>query len=151
MRILKAIRAVLGNYQVKSGIYHFYRGEYKQAIDFLGRGLADAAPNAPIGDYDAGVGRFYLTQAHLYAADAAEGEGAHDRAIEELEAAAAVNPRYPDIQYRLGRAFERAGNLARAIEKYRRACEINPRYICMMIRAITILPIRIPFIALKAP
>src|SRR5262249_14997181 len=126
MRILRNIRAVLGNYQVKSGIYHFYRGEYKQAIDFLERGLADTAH---IGEYDAGVARFYLTQAHLYAAEAALAEGEIDRAVEELEAAAVLNPRYPDIQFRLARALERAGRLPQAIEKYRRACEINPRYV----------------------
>jgi tetratricopeptide (TPR) repeat protein len=126
MRILRDIRAVLDNYHIKSGIYHFYRGEYKQAIDFLGRGLSDPKHLA---EPDAGIARFYLTQSHLYAAEAAGAEGAFAREIEELGAAAAVNPRYPDIQYRLGRALERAGRLPQAIEKYRRACEINPRYI----------------------
>ena len=29
MRLLKSIRNLLGNYQLKSGLYHYYRGESK--------------------------------------------------------------------------------------------------------------------------
>ena len=35
MRVLKEIRVLVGNYHVKSGLYHFYRAEYRQTIDFL--------------------------------------------------------------------------------------------------------------------
>ena len=39
MRFLKSIRNLLGNYQLKSGIYHYDRGETVQALDYLTRAL----------------------------------------------------------------------------------------------------------------
>ena len=33
MRLLKSVRSQLGNYHLKSNIYHFYRNEFKQAIE----------------------------------------------------------------------------------------------------------------------
>ena len=32
MRLLKEIRTLMANYHVKSGIYHHYRNEFKQAV-----------------------------------------------------------------------------------------------------------------------
>src|SRR5436309_8525243 len=126
MRFLKEVRTVLDNYQLKSGIYHFYRGEYKQAIELLGRALR---PREHLSDYDAGIARYYLTQAHLSAAEEADADGELDRAVEQLQAAEAVHPNYPDILFRLARALETAGRLPEAIEKFRRTIELNPKYI----------------------
>src|SRR5438094_8435398 len=98
MRILKEIRSVLGNYHVKSGIYHFYRGEYKQAIEFFSRARVGSDGQ---GESDAGIARYYLTEAHLSAAELAEADGDGDREIEELRAAAEVTPGVPDILFRL--------------------------------------------------
>ena len=39
MRVLKEIRVLVGNYHVKSGLYHFYRAEYRPTIDFLRKAL----------------------------------------------------------------------------------------------------------------
>ena len=126
MRILKEIRAVIDNYHVKSGIYHFYRGEYKPAIEYLTRA---ASGNEPLSRTDASMAHYYITQAHLCAAEAADDEGNLERAVEELQEAAAANLRYPDIQFRLACALERAGRLPEAVEKYRLACTINPQYV----------------------
>ena len=41
MRLLKEIRTLMGNYHVKSGIYHYYRNEFKQAVDFFKKALGD--------------------------------------------------------------------------------------------------------------
>jgi len=43
MRLLKSVRSQLGNYHLKSGIYHFYRNEFKQAIEFFAKALAPQA------------------------------------------------------------------------------------------------------------
>ena len=43
MRLLSEIRNYLGNYHVKSGMYHYYRAEYTQAVDFLRKALKDEA------------------------------------------------------------------------------------------------------------
>ena len=126
MRTLKQIRAIIDNYHVKSGIYHFYRGEYKPAIEFLGRA---ASGGEPLSQTDASMAHYYVTQAHLCAAEEANADGRLERAVEELQAAADANLRFPDIQFRLACALEQAGCVPEAIEKYRLACEINSRYI----------------------
>ena len=63
MRLLKSIRNMLGNYQLKSGLYHYYRGESKQAIEFLTRAqqVADSSED------DRRMAIYYLTQTHIAA------------------------------------------------------------------------------------
>ena len=41
MRLLKEVQNLMASYHVKSGIYHYYRSEYKQAEDFLRKALKD--------------------------------------------------------------------------------------------------------------
>ena len=41
MRLLKEIYDLLGNYQLKSGVYHFYRNEFAAAVKFLRKALAE--------------------------------------------------------------------------------------------------------------
>src|SRR5262245_7403049 len=126
MRILKEIRSLLGNYQVKSGIYHFFRGEYKQAAEFLWRAIDGHSPEP---GSDADVALHYLTQTYLSAAERSEHAGDWVRASEEYSRAAALRPTFPDIQYRLGRALQEAGQLDGAVSAYGRAVVANPRYL----------------------
>ena len=35
MRLLKDVREALGSYHLRSGVYHYYRGEFPQAEEFL--------------------------------------------------------------------------------------------------------------------
>ena len=42
MRLLNEIRNYIGNYHVKSGVYHYYRNEFKPAVEFLRRALRGA-------------------------------------------------------------------------------------------------------------
>lgn len=105
MRILREIRSAFENYQVKSGIYHFYRGEFREAILFLERALS---AGERLSDADAAIAREFLTQSHLSSADEAQSAGDLDRAVVALESAAEVNPQFPDIQFRLARALEGA-------------------------------------------
>ena len=41
MRLLSEVRNYMGNYHVKSGVYHYYRSEYGQAVSFLNKALVD--------------------------------------------------------------------------------------------------------------
>src|SRR5207249_1548286 len=101
-------RQLLGNYHVKSGIYHYYRSEYKQAEEFLTRVAASSDP-AP--GSDEAVALHYLTHTYLSAAARDETLGEDARAAETYARAAALRPSFPDIHYRLGRARQRAGHL----------------------------------------
>jgi Flp pilus assembly protein TadD len=49
-------------------------------------------------------------------------------ALQSLERAAALRPRYADVQLRLGRLYERVDQPLRARDAYGRALEVNPRY-----------------------
>jgi tetratricopeptide (TPR) repeat protein len=59
MRFLRAVRNLLGNYQLKSGIYHYDRGESQQAIEYLTRALGAADST----ESDRAMALYYLTHA----------------------------------------------------------------------------------------
>src|SRR2546426_9415339 len=76
MRLLKSVRSQLGNYHLKSGIYHFYRNEFKQAIDFFAKALQNSEK---LDEADLRMIRYYLTQTHITAGELAEGAGGPGR------------------------------------------------------------------------
>ena len=91
MRLLKSVRSQLGNYHLKSGIYHFYRNEFKQAIEFFSKALQSPEK---LDEADVRMTRYYLTQTHITAGDQAEEEGDLPRAIAS-----------PSDQYDVGRVL----------------------------------------------
>src|SRR5262249_45334645 len=123
MHILREIRLLLANYHVKSGIYHYYRGEYKQAEEFLVRALESRDPRP---GSDAAIALQHLTHTHLSSGERCEADGHWKPAAEEFARAAALRPSFPDIQYRLGRARDRAGNVAEAINAFAAAIRMHP-------------------------
>src|SRR4029453_9930611 len=72
MRVLKEVRNLLGSYHVKSGIYHYYRNEFKQAVDFFRRALAGGST---LPESDRKPARFYLPETFLASAERLEGKG----------------------------------------------------------------------------
>ena len=55
MRLLSEIRSRLGNYHIKSGMFHYYRGEYSQALEYLEKALASGQLTAS----DEAIARYY--------------------------------------------------------------------------------------------
>ena len=100
MRLLSEVRNLMGSYHVKSGIYHFYRNEFKQAVDFFRKALKDE-PN--LADYDRRTARYYLTQTFVHSAEKMAAKGDLDAAARDYQRAAEVSPDFPDIRFRLGR------------------------------------------------
>ena len=125
MRLLKLIRNLLGNYQLKSGLYHYYRGESKQAIEFLTRVLQ--APETP--DPDRRMANYYLTQTHIAAAEKSEEAQNLEAAVEGYREALALTPDYPDIHFRMAGLYTRFGLSLEAIDCYRRAIALNAGYL----------------------
>ena len=125
MRLLNSIRNLLGNYQLKSGIYHYYRGESKQAIDYLTRALQGADST----DADRRMALYYLTQTHIAAAEKHEESRDLVKAVEEYQAALQLTPDYPDIHFRMGALYARFDLELEAMESYRRAIAIHPDYL----------------------
>src|SRR5262245_38695657 len=126
MRLLQSVRSQLGNYHLKSGIYHFYRNEFKQAIEFFAKALQN--PDRLDGA-DLRMTRYYLTQTHITAGELAEEAGDLPRAIESYETALADSPDYPDLHFRIGMLCVRLGDLEKAVIALRRAVAIPPAYL----------------------
>jgi len=126
MRLLNEIRNYLGNYHVKSGVYHYYRNEFPQAIAFLRKALADE-PTLTEGDRK--NARNYLALSHKGQALRLAAREDVEEAIGELERAAEVHPTYPDIQYARAGMLERLGRREEAIAAYRRAIGCHPNYL----------------------
>src|SRR5213594_2436920 len=126
MRLLKSVRSYLGNYHLKSGIYHFYRNEFKQAIEFFSKALQNPEK---LDEGDLRMTRYYLTQTHITAGDQAEEEGDLPRAIESYDAALADSPDYPDLYFRIGLLRVRLGEMDKAVEAFRGATQLHPGYL----------------------
>lgn len=125
MRLLKEIRNLIGNYHAKSGVYHYYRNEYKQAIDFLRRALRD---EDNLTDADRRNARHYLTLSFVDLAAKLENAGQVQEAADELQRASEVCPHFPDVHFRLARLLERLDRLDEAVAEYRRALDSHPEY-----------------------
>jgi len=125
MRLLKEIQNLMGNYHLKSGVYHYYRNEYAQAVDFLRKALKDDGLSAS----DLRNVRYYLTLSLLESAQRLHAKGEHDEAVEQLRRAAEVSPTYPDIPFRLGQSLEELHRRDAAAAEYRKAIACNPRYL----------------------
>src|SRR5258706_6897094 len=99
MRLLKEVRNLMGSYHVKSGIYHFYRNEFKQAVDFFTKALKD---EPSVNESDRRTARFFLTQTFIHSAEKAKGAGDLAGAARDYVRASEVSPEFPDIRYSLG-------------------------------------------------
>jgi tetratricopeptide (TPR) repeat protein len=117
MRLLNEIQNLMGNYHVKSGMYHYYRNEYTQAVEFLRKALKDPK----LTEADQRNARYYLTLSLLDLAQRLRSTGDVDAGVEQLRQAAEVSPDFPDIHYRLGRHLEELGRLDEAVAEYRAA------------------------------
>ena len=126
MRLLKEVRTLMGNYHMKSGIYHFYRNEFKQAVEFFRKALRDE-PN--LTDSDRRAARYYLTQTFVESAERSQQKGDLAAAASELARAAEVSPEYPDIHYRLGCVLEKLDRREEALDEYRRAIGSSENYL----------------------
>jgi tetratricopeptide (TPR) repeat protein len=115
----------MGSYHVKSGIYHYYRNEFKQAVDFFTKALKDE-PN--LGDSDRRTARYYLTQTFTQSAEKLAGSGDLEGAVRDYVRATEVSPEFPDIRYSLGRTYEALLRTDDAIDQYRRAIASNASY-----------------------
>jgi len=126
MRLLKEIRNLLDSYPVKSGIYHYYRGEIGPASEFLRRALDD---DAGLSESERRVARYYLTMTLMESAERREDRGDLDAALAEYERAIEVSSDYSDIRFRFAGALDRAGRTEDALAQYRAAVERNPDYL----------------------
>ena len=125
MRLLKEVRNLMGSYHVKSGIYHFYRNEFKQAVDFFTKALKD---DPSVGESDRKTARYFLTQTFMQSAEKFVAAGDLEGAAREFLRATEVSPDFPDIRFNLGRVYEGLDRVDDALAQYRRAIASNAHY-----------------------
>ena len=125
MRLLKEVRNLMGSYHVKSGIYHFYRNEYKQAVDFFTKALKD---EPTLGESDRKTARYFLTQTFIHSAEKLAAAGDLLGAARDYVRANEVSPEFPDIRFCLGKTYEAMDRVDDAIEQYRLAIASNADY-----------------------
>lgn len=125
MRFLKEIRNLMGSYHVKSGIYHFYRNEFKQAVDFFTKALKD---EPTMGESDRRTARYFLTQTFIHSAEKLAASGDLLGAARDYVRATEVSPEFPDIRFNLGKTYEALQRVDDALEQYRLAIASNPNY-----------------------
>lgn len=131
MRVLKEVRQFFRNYHLKSGIFHFYRGEHGPAAEYLTRVITDDS-EVSLSDRRAAV--YFLVQTRIGAASALESKGEFDRAMEQYNLALQVMPTYPDVHFQRGQLLVRLGHLEEAVASFRRALETNPDYVDARLR-----------------
>jgi tetratricopeptide (TPR) repeat protein len=107
-------------------VYHYYRAEYPQAIDFLNKALKD---EGGLSEVDRRNARHYLTLSFMDHAARLESNGEAEEGLLQLQRAAEVSPRYPDIRYRLGRLLERLERHELAVKEYEAAIDANRDYL----------------------
>jgi Tfp pilus assembly protein PilF len=126
MRLLSEIRNYMGNYQLKSGLYHFYRSEFNQAVGFLSKAIADSSK---LSEGDCTNARCYITRSFKGLAEKLAAEGQVEEGVEQLRRATAVDPSYPDVHFVTAGLLERLDRRGEAIEAYRRAIACHPGYL----------------------
>ncbi|MCP3981881.1 MAG: tetratricopeptide repeat protein [bacterium] len=126
MRLLMEVRNLMENYHVKSGMYHYFRNEYKPAEDFLQKALKD---ENGLSEADRRNARHYLTLSLVDSSDKLRSEGRLEEGVERLQRAVEVSPSFPDIHFRLGRLYEEMDRIDEALAEYERAIDCNQRYL----------------------
>jgi Flp pilus assembly protein TadD len=126
MRLLNEIRNYMGNYHVKSGVYHYYRSEFKQALTFLRKALADESALSP-GDLE--NARNYLTLSLKGQASRLAESGETELGLEELDRALEIRPDYPDLHHLKARLLVELDRSDDAIAAYRAALQHHPTFL----------------------
>jgi tetratricopeptide (TPR) repeat protein len=126
MRLLKEVRSVTENYHVKSGMFHYFRGEYRQAEEFFRKALKD---EGDLSSADLRNARHYLTLSLMDLAVRLHAGGELEQAAEQLRRAADVGEGFPDIHFRHGKVLEELDRVDDAIDAYRQATQCRPEYL----------------------
>ena len=126
MRLLSEIRNYMGNYHLKSGVYHFYRSEFGQAIEFLRKALAD---ESTLTEGDRASVRDYLTRSLKALGAKLAQDGEFEAGVEQLRCAVEIDDGYPDIHVMLADLLQQTGRSDEAVDSYRRAVACHPGYL----------------------
>jgi len=126
MRPLNEIRQYMDNYHVKSGVYHYYRNEFSQALGFLRKALADVST---LSRGERQSAQRYLTLSLKGLGQKLAADGDVENGVEHMRLATVGGSDYPDLHFEMGCMLQQVGRPDEAIESYRRAIECQPSYL----------------------
>ncbi len=126
MRLLSEIRNYMGNYHVKSGVYHYNRNEFNQAISFLRKALDEATD---LSEGDRNNATSYLTLSLKGLGEKLDANGEVEDGVGQLRQALELSPNFPDVHYLLGGMLQRLGRLDEAVQAFRNALRTHENYV----------------------
>jgi Tfp pilus assembly protein PilF len=111
---------------LKKAIGFFNKGDYRKACKEFESYIDHS------GDVDAGKDqeliRMYMVESYTEYSKKLDNDGDTSKAIQQLEKAIELQPKYADVHYGLGKLYEKSGNRINARESLKRALAINPNY-----------------------
>jgi len=111
---------------LKKAIAFFNKGEYRKACK--GFEVYIDRSDGPDAGKDQELLRMYMVESYIEYSKQLDNDGNISSAVEELEKAIELQPKYADVHYGLGKLYEKAGRRANARESIKRALSINPNY-----------------------
>jgi len=125
MHYLKSVRSRFSSYHLKSGIFHFNRGEFKQAAEFFKRALKEDGLRKD----EERIAKAFLTQTYLGWSEELAEQRDFQGALEKIEAALGISPSYADMHCRRGSLLCGLERFDDAHVAFERALEINEDYV----------------------
>jgi len=111
---------------LKKAIGFFNKGEYSKACKEFEIYIDHA------GDLNAGKDqeliRMYMVEAYIEYSRKLENDGDPSSAVDQLEKAIELQPKYADVHYGLAKLYENTGQRVNSRESLKRALSINPNY-----------------------
>lgn len=111
---------------LKKAISFFNKGDYRKACKEFEAYINHA------GDLNAGKDqeliRMYMVEAYIEYSKKLENDGDSSSAVDQLERAIELQPKYADVHYGLAQLYEKTGQRPGSRESLKRALAINPNY-----------------------
>ncbi len=111
---------------LKKAIEFFNKGDYRKACKEFEVYIDHS------GDLESGKDqeliRMYMVESYLEYSKKLENDGETTLAIEQLEKAIELQPKYADVHYGLAKLYEKSGQRVNSRESLKRALSINPNY-----------------------
>jgi predicted CXXCH cytochrome family protein len=119
IQLVSTIDSVDQNYNIRKGIaYYEYRNEYDYRKDYLDSALTYLLT---------GLGEVPTSEAgFFYLGEVFDNLGRTDDAIENLNKAIKINPKYYQAYYELGKLYENKNELNKASDVFRKAIQLMP-------------------------
>jgi tetratricopeptide (TPR) repeat protein len=106
----------------------FNVGQYRKALKKFDALLAGASQGKSRPDLDISTVELYACEAHVALSKEYANNGNLLEAIQEMDLAVSLKPRFADLRYTLGSLYDELGDAKKAAELFRSSLDINPKF-----------------------